>query len=1201
MHKEKSIQTRLAALALLVLVASGADRLEAVSIEVGSVNLGATNGSTGFRTVNFSSSVFDDNGLDPLVFVVPTTQGAHPCQFRFDNITRTSFDVACVEPPGDNGPHNAMTLHYIAIEAGVHTVPATIGGSSTNVVFAAGTVSTTAVQHNCSSGCGSQGSTAITFGTTFSSAPALLLEVQTDNSESGTPPGGVSQPFLSATVVETTGGSPDITTTGARIALERSEVQQGTVSAETIAWLAVEATLSGGSPACATLDFSGVGGPSSVAFQAVITGEVIDGWSDGCNAGEGASFVSGCFSSAPIVVASRRGRNGTDGGWLRRCTTGFTATAVRFTNDEDRNRDSERNHVDEAASVLAFDSAFSTPVTLAWFRATETAAGTRFEWETATEVGNVGFLLWVEVGEAWLPVSERLIPSRVVDSEAPQRYVHEAPGLFGQRFRLTDVDVRGRKTDHGPFELGRGHGARPHGESIDWQAVRAGREARARQRRAVAHVPLGRTAGGRGPSAATDVPTDRGRPDRATARRRLLGEIRLSTAGLYRVGWEDLAAAGIALQRLDPASLALTRQGVPQRIRVVPGPSRGLGPGGFLEFYGLPVDGSLYTRTSVYRLWIDPSRARRVGEDPRPVPGGEAATTYLETVEIDRNMAYSLSAPGADPWYEVRLLSYGEPVSRTFEVEVDHLVGGAAGLRARFWGTTNLPTAPDHHAVLSLNGSEIWRDSFDGFEEVQVEVDLPPGLLVEGTNLLEVSLPGDTGAPFELVNVDRYSVRYRRGLVAAGGALEFAGRAAAFEVRALPSASVLVYSLARQWPGQLARLLEAETTAAADGWVARFRGDPINDSGYLVWDASQPLQPDEIRAASPVRLDREPADFIIIAHGDFVDGLAPLAARRRAAGISTKIIDVADLYAAFSHGVVDPEAVRRYVGWAARRLGARYVLLVGADTYDYFDYLGLGSISFVPTPYARTADNVGFAPADPLLADIDGDRLPDLPIGRLPVRTPEELAITSDKILAYEGGRVAGTAVFVADGTEVEGPFGRMSDGLIEQLADGWSFEKVHLDELELDAAREALLGRLEEGVGLVSFVGHSGPTRWTFDGLFTATDAVALTNSEPTVVIQGGCWNTYHVTPRFNTMAHELLMSGSHGAAAVLGASTLTRVRSESQLTPRIIDLATRPGVLLGDAVQGAKVELATERPDLVDVLIGWTLLGDPTMALWP
>ena len=100
-------------------------------------------------------------------------------------------------------------------------------------------------------------------------------------------------------------------------------------------------------------------------------------------------------------------------------------------------------------------------------------------------------------------------------------------------------------------------------------------------------------------------------------------------------------------------------------------------------------------------------------------------------------------------------------------------------------------------------------------------------------------------------------------------------------------------------------------------------------------------------------------------------------------------------------------------------------------------------------------------------------------------------------------------------------------------------------------------------------------------------------------MVTQWGCWNNYHVTPSYNTLGHKLLLSGDRGAAAVLGAATLTEAHSEQKLGRLLFARLGRPGATLGGALVEAKRELAQTEPDLIDVILGWTLLGDPTMRI--
>ena len=208
------------------------------------------------------------------------------------------------------------------------------------------------------------------------------------------------------------------------------------------------------------------------------------------------------------------------------------------------------------------------------------------------------------------------------------------------------------------------------------------------------------------------------------------------------------------------------------------------------------------------------------------------------------------------------------------------------------------------------------------------------------------------------------------------------------------------------------------------------------------------------------------------------------------------------------------------------------------------------------------------------------------------------------KTLEYENLGEVRTGVFAADGFDGRSgaSFSEASDSLISQLPPGWSVDRAYIDDLGAPLARDLLIADINAGVALTSFFGHSGPSVWSFHGLFDTVDAEALENfGRPTVVTQWGCWNTYYVSPRHDSMAHKLLLSGDRGAVAVFGAATLTYSASDRALGKLFTPLLAQPGVTLGDALTRAKQSLAETDPGLLDVQLGWTLLGDPALSLVP
>ena len=113
-----------------------------------------------------------------------------------------------------------------------------------------------------------------------------------------------------------------------------------------------------------------------------------------------------------------------------------------------------------------------------------------------------------------------------------------------------------------------------------------------------------------------------------------------------------------------------------------------------------------------------------------------------------------------------------------------------------------------------------------------------------------------------------------------------------------------------------------------------FEDSGTSPTGYFAVEREQYDQVDHIAPAKPSVISNpgNQADYIIISHSDFIDGIQPLAAFRRSQGLSVMVVDVDEVYDQFNDGIFNPLAIQKflrhtYIHWRAPK--PTYVLLVG--------------------------------------------------------------------------------------------------------------------------------------------------------------------------------------------------------------------------------------------------------------------------------
>lgn len=342
-----------------------------------------------YSTPQMTQVTYKDNYVFsqfPVIFILPNSNGGNPASMRVKNVDSRGFEIAIVEPQGEDGAHVSMSLDYFAVNVGNKS------GSSGSQVFRLGDqfievgyIKTTKVQkgYDTAPNAWETISTKVPF-----CNPVVAVQVQGMENEPTYNPAYRSIPFLSV-AVDTVSEPGTI-----KLALERSETNEGMIAQpEMIAYMIAEANV-----ADSFADDDG----NTIAFETIKTGDIFYGWDDSPKTS--VAFQNG-YASVPLVAASLNSRHSQDGGWFRKAS--HTTSKLTLVVDEDRynggrngawsGQDAERskkdNHGDttptpEAAGVFVFEGVFKKTgeVELGTLNAVDADQKTFFEGTLTTKI-----------------------------------------------------------------------------------------------------------------------------------------------------------------------------------------------------------------------------------------------------------------------------------------------------------------------------------------------------------------------------------------------------------------------------------------------------------------------------------------------------------------------------------------------------------------------------------------------------------------------------------------------------------------------------------------------------------------------------------------------------------------------------------------------------------------------------------------------
>ncbi|HWC77982.1 MAG TPA: C25 family cysteine peptidase, partial [Blastocatellia bacterium] len=810
------------------------------------------------------------------------------------------------------------------------------------------------------------------------------------------------------------------------------------------------------------------------------------------------------------------------------------------------------------------------------------------EWRTGFEIENLGFNVYREVnGERTLLTRQPVAGSALfagagaaLTAGKPYRYIDKAAPA-NATYWIEDLDLKGSSSLFGPFFAEVAPDSTPPGDG--GEKTDSNRPSRLLEDLQAAQ-PDEATLITEGPPdalAATSRQFRRmtkaapnsepswlvSRPGVDPAGQPAL-KLAVSRDGWYRASPSSLLANG----KGDLAKLQLFNQGVEIPIRIA--------PDGMIEFYGQGLD-TPSTDQRTYWLVVGSNAGQRIPQSSAGPTSQVGPASFTYTVERrDRTLYFSALLNGEIENIFGPLIGSNSATSQNLIIKaVD--TSQPASLEVTVQGVTD----SSHTVRVSLAGVQLGTIQFTGRVNRKAVFSVSGAALVEGNN--EIALQSVNGST-DINLADRVRLTYSRFYRADSNQLRFGIHAnQSARINGFTDSQIKVFDITD--PLRVSELL-VESVALGPGDFAISIPPTVKPRTMLAIAGAtageQPLS--TLNQPSNLKDRTHQADLVIITHRDFQTAVAPLAAHRRAQGLRVEVVDIEDVYDEFGFGNHTPSAVREFLNWTKTQWSRapRFALLVGDSTWDPRNYLGLGRVDFVPTKLIDTA--LMETASDDWLADFNGDGLPEIALGRLPVRTAAHCETVINKLIVTDGAiDPQRGALFVADNG-----FEGMNAELRALLPGNLPVQTINRSSGSDPQVRAQILAALNGGPRLVNFTGHGSVTVWTGAGLLTAADGAALTNTNRLpLMLMLTCLNGYSHDASVQSLGEAMLLA-PNGASAVWTSTGMTEPEFQRLMAVRLFQQLSGASGRIGELMLQAK-SATSDR----DVRRTWILLGDPSM----
>jgi hypothetical protein len=614
----------------------------------------------------------------------------------------------------------------------------------------------------------------------------------------------------------------------------------------------------------------------------------------------------------------------------------------------------------------------------------------------------------------------------------------------------------------------------------------------------------------------------------------------------------------------------------------------------YIEFLGKELD-AVESNIRTYYLTVGGKPGKRIGTTTAKSAGSKAnSTSYQQTTVRKERYFYAnqiLNGP-RENFFGTPI--FGEGVFYDFELTGIDRAPGERTLTVTLQGFSLAP----HSVQLKLNGNVLAPVTGFGRDVMTKTYSIPVEYLLEGSNSLEMS----AAAAGDISLFDNIAINFPRNFVAEEDRLDFTTeRNKGAVLSGFTSGNVRLFDVTSGTA--VTEIVEAQVLATAGTFGPAVPAGPSRQ--MYATEGSNIAAPISVTPNDPELLGvpNQSANLVIIAHPSLMGAAQAWRNYRANQGVAAKLVDVTDIFDEFSYGISSSDAIEAFLNYAKNNWNVppSYVLLIGDASYDPKGYEGDGNSNLVPTRMVSTRyEETG---SDEALADFNDDGLAEIPIGRIPSRTPEAVMAALSKTSTWEQGLgpnpLERGALFAYD-QPVGYNFEAMSNRLKDKLPAGMpNIEMIKRGVPDDAAAQSAVLGAFNSGKYIANYSGHGNAGTWSDAPFFNKAQVENLTNaSSPTLVTALTCWNAYfvHPSPESESLAEMMLHAPNGGAVAMWASSTLTTPDVQEVMALRFYEQISLGNITkLGDLIKDAKAQLNAGS----DVRLSWVLLGDPMLKV--